>query len=113
VSLGQPALARLGLPLIDAGMKNLCSGPFDFASSLLTLVNVARSCVWLSPAGKVDRAVPCSMLIWAAKPHLFNIARGSGRSTCQRPREVEEPNSRNRRPASKCELLKYAFAVTS
>ena len=29
----------------------------------------------------VDRAVPCSMLIQAAKPHFFNIARRSGRST--------------------------------
>jgi putative transposase len=34
---------------------------------------------------QVDRAVPCSMLlIQAAKPHLFGIARRSGRSTLKR-----------------------------
>jgi hypothetical protein len=31
-----------------------------------------------SPMRWVDRAVPCSMLIQAAKPHFFNIARQSG-----------------------------------
>jgi len=44
---------------------------------------------------RVDRAVSCSMLIQAARPHFFNIARRSGRSTSA----LREPHEKSRRYA--------------
>src|SRR2546423_12464957 len=44
---------------------------------------------------RVDRAVSCSMLIQAAKPHFFNIARRSGQSTSA----LREPHEKSRRNA--------------
>lgn len=44
---------------------------------------------------RVDRAVSCSMLIQAAKPHFFNIGRRRGQSTSA----LREPHEKSRRNA--------------